>query len=216
MPFVGTTTGGAWPSSGTTVLNCGDRERMAIEEALRVVLDPVLLADIHGRGGELTRLAELLGAKNLDNINLDCNGSECTDSKNAYSEFGGNTTTFCSGGLPPRTSQQATNSTMFHELVHQCGGAELDAWSLEQTFFSGRGFNRGPGRSYCVSPGTGWPRADTMGLRFGTFVVWNPATGEVFAKTLSGGGWPSSPTPAPGNRLLGPDPWWQCDPTADL
>jgi len=213
MPFVMTTSGGAWPSGGNSVPNCDATQQAAIRAALDVVLNTDFIASVRDKGGELSTLADLLAAKNFDNINFDCGGSNCTEGKFAFSVFRGNTTTFCAGALPP-TSQAVTNSTLFHELVHQCGGAELDAWSLEETFFTGRGFSRGnpsAGR-YCDSFGTGWPSpAAASGLRVGTFVVWNPMTGEVFTKVISGGGWPSSPMAGPGTRLLGPDNWWRCD-----
>ena len=144
MPFVGTTTGGgAWPSGGgTTVPNCTETQQAAILEAIRVVLDSTQIGDVRVQGGELVTLADRLAAKNIDNMNIDCSGSECSEGKAAYSVFGGNTTTFCPLSLPPRT-QELTNSTLFHELVHQCGGGELDAWALEEHFFTGRGYSRG-------------------------------------------------------------------------
>ena len=214
MPFVGRTTGGAWPSGGTTVTNCDASQQSAILAAINFVLvTSGKVNAVRAFGGELVTLADKLAAKNMSNINIDCSGSECTPGKLAYSVFNGDTTTFCGGSLPPM-SQGTTNSTLFHELVHQCGGIELDAWSLEETFFTGIGYSRGnpPQARYCDTVGTD-PGIEVAGsgLRQGTFVVWNPQTGEVFTKVLSGGSWPSAPTPTPAMRLLGPDRWWMCN-----
>ena len=213
MPWVMTTTGGAWPSAGVSVPNCDPTQQAAITTALNTVLG--MINTVRAKGGELGTLADKLAAKNFNNINFDCNSSGCNElegMKNAFSVFNGNTTTFCANALPPHV-QGVTNSTLFHELVHQCGGGELDAWSLEETFFTGQGYSRGnpPAAHYCDQIGTAFPaQSDAMGFRVGPFVMWNPSTGEVFAKVISSGAWPSSSTTSPGTRLIGPDNWWVC------
>jgi len=187
---------------------------------VKAVLNDDTIKAVRDKGGQLASLADKLAAKNFSkNFYLDCGGSNCTPDKNAFTErpvqqagSEGKLTTFCSNALPPNP-QAVTNSTLFHELVHQCGGGELDAWALEETFFTGSGYSRGspPAPRYCESPGNGIPSADATGLRVGIFVMWNPTTGEVFVRVLSDGPWLSPPKSTPGTRLIGPDNWWKCD-----
>lgn len=80
------------------------------------------------------------------------------------------------------SGQQRLNSVFFHELIHACGGDELDAEGLENHCFHGAGatpptpddfrlFRLGPNRQ-------GWVA--------GRFLLWNPRTGQLFVKGPDG------------------------------
>ena len=105
----------------------------------------------------------------------------------------------CDLALPLTGAQVDTDVTVFHELIHSCGGGEIDSWSMENHFYAGHG--------------TFTPGAATVdgflsetsdiggGLRAGTFIVWERTTGRVFVKVESGGSWNSGPSISRGTEL---------------
>jgi hypothetical protein len=89
--------------------------------------------------------------------------------------------------------------TVFHELIHSCGGLEIDSWALENHCYQGHGtFNPS---AATVNGFIGETSDIGGGLRAATFVVWERATGRVFVKVQSGGSWNSSPTISRGTEL---------------
>jgi hypothetical protein len=195
MPFKTHTEGGSWNSPGREVNNCNSDERDAIRAAFRFLRSDgqPCVDDIGG----LDNLANCLEGKTVDSVEIDCLGSSCDVFGTA--PLNGNSINMCPSSLPPNL-QVDCDVTVFHELIHSCGGLEIDAWSLENHCYDGHG--------------TFDPSEDTVdgflsetsnvgdGLRAGTFVVWERDTGKVFVKVESGGGWNSSPTISRGTQLL--------------
>jgi hypothetical protein len=196
MTFVTHTVGGGWSGGGTQVANCSTAEMAAIRAAF---------TDVQNRG---RNCASALGIGALDSclasrgneatIALDCRGAGC-GGVFGFSHVNGNDITFCDDALPPNGLQQDTDVTMFHELVHCCGGVEVDAWSLENHCYARHGTIT---PSSAVVAGFRGETSDVGGgLRAGTFVVWEPATGKVFVKVTSGGSWNSAATVGRGAQL---------------
>lgn len=74
--------------------------------------------------------------------------------------------------------QERVNAVVFHELIHVCGGYELDAEAFENHCFRRAGATRPTRRDFrlfreCRHAG---------GLRAGKFVLWAPDSGRVFVK----------------------------------
>jgi hypothetical protein len=196
MSFKTHTEGGSWTGGGTEVPNCNLNERNAITSAFRF-LSSNGIPCVDGIGG-LGNLAGCLRGKTLESVEIDCRGSNC-DGNFGTAPRNGNSINLCGPALPPDGVQADTDVTVFHELIHSCGGMELDSWSLENHCYVGRG-TFDPASS--VVNGFLDETSDVGdGLRAATFVVWEPATGRVFVKVETGGSWNSSPTISRGNEL---------------
>lgn len=202
MPFKTHTEGGGWLGGGKEVPNCSITKQAAIKVAFALVqtIGRPCVAAIGGLDG----LANCLSGKTVDTVDIDCCGSSCgptcSDAFATTDSIGGNLITFCNPALPPTYSDQNDcDATAFHELVHSCGGMEIDAWSLENHCYLGRGTIN---PSSIVVQGFLSETTDIGGgLRAGNFVVWERSTGKVFVKVVSGGGWLSSPTISKGNPI---------------
>jgi hypothetical protein len=196
MGFETHTEGGSWNGGGTEVPNCNLDERNAIRAAFRF-LQSSGVPCVAGIGG-LDSLATCLRGKTIEKVEIDCHGGDCNGNFGTAPRDG-DEINLCNPALPPDGIQADTDVTVFHELIHSCGGMELDAWALENHCYAGHG--------------TFTPSADTVrgfedetsdagdGLRAGTFLVWEPDTGRVFVKIESGGSWNSSPTISRGAEL---------------
>jgi hypothetical protein len=199
MPFKTHTEGGSWTGGGTEVPNCNLAERNAITAAFNFMQNTIR-PQVAAVGGECATLASRLASKTVAAVEIDCRGAGC-DGAFGTAPRGGNSINMCPPALPPNV-QANTDVTAFHEIVHSCGGGELDSWALENRFYVGRGtFTPGGGvvAGFCgeTSPVGG-------GLRAGTFVVWNPGTGQVSVKVMTGGSWTSGPTITAGTQILAP------------
>lgn len=198
MSFKTHTEGGSWSGGGTEVLNCTLTERNAITTAF-ADKDSRGVPGLNGMGGFGT-LAACMSGKTTTSVEIDCRGPSCS-SGNAFGTAprNGNSIDMCAAALPPAGVQADCDVTVFHELIHSCGGAEVDAWSLENQFYQGHGtFTPG------VTTVMGFVGETTDiggGLRAGQFVVWERATGRAFVKVLSGGSWNSGPTVSAGAQL---------------
>ncbi len=145
---------------------------------------------MNGIGG-LNSLVSCLQGKTVASVEIDCRASNCNGAFGT-APLNGNSINLCDPALPPTGVQADTDVTVFHELVHSCGGLELDSWALENHCYVGRG-TFDPANAVV----NGFlDETDDLGdgLRAATFVVWEPATGLVFVKVESGGSWNSSPT----------------------
>jgi hypothetical protein len=215
LPFLGTTTGGSWfgvLGVGGVLPTCNTPRQNSITTAFNFIpngssTESSPLSRIVAFGG-LNELANRLRQKTLAFTDIDCCGTRlpCDMTGTCLGNFGrsfrgGNYLNMCRPALPPDfNNQRECDVTVFHELVHCCGGLEIDAWSLENHFYASHG---------TTSPGGGLKAtftAETLnlggGLRAGTFVLWNTVTARVFVKTISGGSWLSSGTITPGAQIL--------------
>lgn len=197
MSFKTHTEGGSWTGGGTEVFNCNLTERNAIEAAFNFMVAsgiPCL-----NRTGGLTSLANCLSGKTVSSVEIDCRGSSCRSGVFGTAPRGGSSINMCDLGLPPTGVAADTDVTVFHELIHSCGGGELDSWSLENHCYRGHGtINPGP---TTVAGFIGQTADLGGGLRAGEYVVWEPGTGRVFVKVSTGGSWTSSPTISRGAEL---------------
>ncbi len=197
MAFKTHTEGGSWNGGGTEVPNCVLAERNAITTAFNF-MNSSALGPMAAAGGRAADLSGCLTGKTVSSVEIDCRGSGC-DGVFGRAPLGGNSINMCDLALPPTGTQVDTDVTLFHELIHSCGGLEIDSWAMENHLYVGHG--------------TFVPAAATIdafcsetsdiggGLRAGTFVVWESATGRVFVKVESGGSWNSGPTISRGTEL---------------
>lgn len=198
MPFVGRTVGGSWLGGGTFVPNCNATNQASITLAF-ATLNRIGITCCVNLGG-LDQLVNCLRGKTVASVNIDCCASSCGANCNA--NFGtaplcGNSINMCNPALPANP-QANCDVTVFHELIHSCCGLEIDAWSLENHCYVGRGtFNpSGLGPTFLSET------SDVGGgLRAGRFVVVERTTGRVFVKRETGGSWISSPTITRGTEL---------------
>ncbi|MDH3259476.1 MAG: hypothetical protein OEM81_04535 [Acidimicrobiia bacterium] len=201
MPFVTHTEGGSWSGGGTEVPNCNLNDRNAITSAFNFMQNTIR-AQVAALGGECATLANRLAGKTIASVNVDCLGGSCRAGIFGTAPRDGDSINMCALALPPNV-QADTDVTVFHEIVHSCGGGELDSWALENRFYVGRGTINPGGAT--VNAFCGETSAIGGGLRAGEFVVWNPSTGQVSVKVLSGGSWSSGPTANAGAQVLAPN-----------
>lgn len=196
MGFDTHTEGGSWTGGGDEVPNCNLQERNAIRAAFNFLQSDGVPC-VAGIGG-LDGLADCLRGKTVDSVEIDCHGGSCNGAFGT-AHRGGNDINMCNPALPPDGIQVDTDVTVFHELIHSCGGGELDSWALENHCYAGHGTFT-PGQD-TVRDFEGETSDEGGGLRAGTFLVWEPGTGRVFVKVESGGSWNSSPTVSRGAEL---------------
>ena len=137
MPFETHTEGGNWAGGGTDVFNCSLNERNAITAGFNF-MQGTIRAQVAALGGECGTLATRLAGKTVASVDIDCRGGSCASTTFGTAPRNGDSINLCALGLPPNT-QADTDVTVFHEIVHSCGGGELDAWALENRFYVGRG-----------------------------------------------------------------------------
>jgi hypothetical protein len=83
--------------------------------------------------------------------------------------------------------QDRVNAVLFHELIHTCGGEEMDGEGLECHCFAGQGATM-PGRSdFTLFE----KRQSANGYYAGRYLLWHPATGQVYVS--NGPGVPGAP-----------------------
>lgn len=196
MSFKTHTEGGSWTGGGTEVANCNAAEQAVIRTAF-AYMNSSGIPCLDGIGG-LGSLSGCLSGKTLTSVEVDCRGGSCNGAFGTAPK-GGDSINMCGPALPPTGNQQDTDVTLFHELVHSCGGGELDSWALENHCYTGHGTFDPSAASVNGFEGETSDVGD--GLRAGEFVVWEPATGRVFVKVETGGSWNSSPTVSRGAEI---------------
>ncbi len=110
-------------------------------------------------------------------IEIDCPDSGC-DGLDGFQS--GNKISMCV------TSGNRLGPVLLHELVHACGGTELDSEAVEWKCFAGNG---------ATAPYKDWDKfkdeTSSFGgdenVRVGKYVIWDSETGEVWAKDAEGG-----------------------------
>ena len=185
-----TTTGGGWLGGGTVTFDCSATQRSDITAAFRRFIGAACLDCFPGLRDQLRR--------KWDEIEIDCTDPACSglDGRNS-----GNSILMCN------TSPGRVGPVLLHEMVHACGGTELDSEAVEHACFAGSG---------ATAPfGDDWDkfRSETDELdgnaieRVGTFVIWNSDTGEVWSKVVSGGGWVGGGDVSKGSRCFQSESW---------
>ena len=196
MPFVGRTVGGSWLGGGTFVPNCNVTNQSAITTGFNILTTLGIPCAVNL--GNLDQLVNCLRGKTVGSVSIDCCDPSCGTGCNqnfGTAPRGGNSITLCSPALPPNT-QADCDVTVFHELIHSCGGTEIDSWSLENHCYAGHGTFDPSGQDFLSQT------TDVGGgLRAGTFVVVERTTGRVFVKRQTGGSWLSPPTITRGAEL---------------
>ena len=169
-----------------------------------------LVPRINAMGGECATLATCLGGKSVSSVYITC--ANCAgrlgsiDRAFASSSPSGSSLQLCLSALGSHANQATVNSLVFRELIRLCWGEELDALGLDYYFTAVD--TSGPMPVYWPVPQTvkdfmctgstslDAPGAVATGLRVGTFIVWNPLSGTLFAKQrlsagsgIGGSGW---------------------------
>ena len=164
------TEGGSWFGGGTEVRDCNPTQVQAIENAFNNFINLPCLDCFPGLRDCLRRT--------WDTIQIDCTGFECNDVSGR--QFGG-TVWVCD------TSAGQVGPVLLHELVHACGGGELDSVAAENSCFFGNG---------ALDPSAEWDtiRSGTSALdgdeniRVGQFAIWDTRTGDVWGRSRDGNG----------------------------
>jgi hypothetical protein len=149
----------------------------AQEQMVRVALQAAaarLTAGVCGLPGledlRFCLLGRLAGSLPLVIRCADCGGVAA----DGFTPTGNNVIGICHGAFGQ--GQNRLNAVLFHELVHTCGGEEMDGEALESHCFNGTGSTPpGPGdfRLFEKHPVPG-------GFYAGRYVLWHPATGQVY------------------------------------
>jgi len=183
------TEGGSWYGGGTEVPDCNVDQRNAITRAFDAFIDRSCLDCFPGLRSRLR--------EKWKDIEIDCTDEDC---KKLDGRQSGNSILICN------TSATRVGPVLLHELVHACDGTEMDSEAVEHACFVGNGAT--------APSGDDWDkfRSETDELdgnekeRVGEYVIWNSDTGEVWAKSKSGGGWGGGTT-LKGTRCFQSDDW---------
>jgi hypothetical protein len=190
------TEGGGWLGGGREVRDCSDSQQNAIIAAFNGFIDNPCLDCFPG-------LRECLRPK-FDDIEIDCTDDDCSKLDGRMS---GNRLLICNTSVP------RVNAILLHELVHACGGTELDSEAVEHACFNGNGATLPFGDDTDSESDWAKFRSETSALdgneieRVGKFVIWNSDTGEVWARAEEGGGWLGGGTTVKGDRCFQSDGW---------
>lgn len=184
------TEGGSWTGGGREVIDCSEAQQNAITNAFNNFIDRDCLNCFPGLRGCLRQKWD-------NEIEIDCTDSACSRLDGRQS---GNKILICN------TNRNRVGPVLLHELVHACGGTELDSEAVEHACFNGNGAT--------LPFGDDWDkfRSETSALddnekeRVGKYVIWNSDTGEVWARRQEGGGWGGGRT-VKGNRCFQSDGW---------
>lgn len=165
------------------VPSCDAGEENAIRLAFNKIQN-VIIPEVNALGGECRTLAGCLRGKALSTLNITCEDCELDG---YVPELGSNFVNICYRVLPPRSTLAQLTATLFHELVHTCGGNDVDAYHLTHALFWQDGAETEPSvkgfEDMCKCEN--W-----HGHRVGKFVSWYPDTGASWIRMrVSPGGY---------------------------
>jgi hypothetical protein len=161
--------GGSWSGGGTQVRDCSSTQQTRITNAYNNFISDNCLDCFPG-------LEDCIRGK-WASIEIDCTDPDCSGLDGRQS---GNKILICN------TSTTRVGPVLLHELVHACGGTELDSEAVEHHCFNGNG---------ATLPTSGdWDKfkSETSSYhgndneRVGKYVIWNSDTGEVWGKKSDG------------------------------
>ncbi len=158
----------------------GQEER--IEKAIRTVEE--LSARTKGFRGESEEFRERMGAilrkDSGRKLNLRYHGNQGRCQRVKSYTRGYYTIWICGKVFKERRERQA--AVLFHEMVHACGGEELDAETLERVYFKDRGATR-PDRNDFEE----FESRDNQGRWFTLRRGWSRGVAVVYRKNTSNG-----------------------------
>lgn len=172
MAFKTHTEGGGWlGGAATTVTNCNANEVSMIRTAFAFLVSTgqPCVAGISG----LSALASCLGGKSEGTVEIDCRAGGCSGTMRVTASS--TDINICGDAF---ASQFEVDAAVFHALVLQCGGQEIDAWAIENHCYAGHG-TRDPSKA--VRESVLVPGSTDLGnkQRRGAFVSWDGNTGTV-------------------------------------
>jgi len=162
--------GGSWLGGGVDVTDCSGPQITAINNAFNNFINSSCLNCFPGLRDCLQRTFET--------IEIDCTGSECD---NVSGSASGGKIWICD------TSPGQVGPVLLHELVHVCGGGELDAVAVENNCFFGNGALDPAVEWDTIRSGTG-AFGGNQDIRVGRWVTWNTLTGQVWGGNTTSGG----------------------------
>ena len=176
--------------------NCNSAQRDAINGAFDTIHNPASgrIKKVKDLGGECVRLATLLESKTITSktavpptgygspgptsLWIDC--IDCDPGVyEAYTSKAGTRISFCNDSLPPSGIPSSVEHLLFHELIHACGGRQIDAFALTYYVY----FNFGPGtanKEEMCRDSVLLIEGIPPGIRRGEFVGWDPVYGSLF------------------------------------
>lgn len=170
------TEGGSWNGGGSDVRNCNSTQQSTITNAFNRFIDHNCLDCFPG-------LENCLKDK-WEDVEIDC---DCSDlPSNVVGRRQGNKIWLCN------TTSNRIGSLLLHELVHLCGGTELDSEAVEHACFDGSGATLPTSDDWTKFIDETDPLDGNEDERVGKYVIWNRETGNVWGRTSEGGGWGSS------------------------
>ncbi len=195
------TEGGSWNGGGTEVPNCSLSQRNMLTTAFNTFINDNCLDCFPG-------LEDCIRDK-WESIEVDCHDTACqNNSWNGYQS--GNKLVICQSTFD--AGQSRVNAVLLHELVHSCGGTELDSEAVEFACLNGAG---------ATLPSSGdWVKFfdetsewdGNPDVRKGKWVIWDSTTGEVWGIDKSEGGWNGSSEESRGDRCFISNSWIMADP----
>lgn len=184
------TEGGSWNGGGTEVRDCSVTQQRDITNAFNNFINSAALNCSPG-------IRDKLRSK-FNDVEIDCTDSECSRLDGRTS---GNKILICN------TTPTRVGPVLLHELVHACGGTELDAEAIEHACFVFNGATAPFGDDWDKFRSETDELNDNEKERVGEFVIWNSDTGEVWQKIVEGGSWASSGTVRKGTRCFQSNDW---------
>jgi hypothetical protein len=152
------------------------------------------LPEIRGRGADWAKLADLMEMQTVDSLSIACSG--CRGGNPMSSNADSKSLEVCLD-----TSQRNLLAYwLVVEVVHLCGGTDLDAWAVKNWLFS---VNKGsyPYSWYPLAAQekalmcAGGRRLPTLPYLAGEFTVWDNVTGNLWPSLhLSTGVFPRQPS----------------------
>jgi hypothetical protein len=184
------TEGGDWTGGGTQVRDCTADQQTRIINAFNAFINAPCLNCFPG-------LRDCLNQK-WNEIEIDCTDPDCSglDGRNS-----GNKILMCN------TSASRVGPVLLHEMVHACGGTELDSEAVEHACFNGSGATLPFGDDWDKFKSETSEFNGNSSERKGKWVIWNMETGEVWGIVKEGGSWNSGPTESKGSRCFQSDNW---------
>ncbi len=179
-------------------ITCRPSARTAIDKACDKI-SRFAIPDLRMLGGQAVVLADCLTSK-LPTVTVYCEA--CDPQVGGHAPLGGDHITICYWDLPPAL-QEWTDATVLHELIHSCGGNDLDAYVLVAYLYWSMG---------AFPPSTQYEfdamcndRDRWASLPVGKFVAWVPWTGSVYIRLrLPDGTWTLIQRPI----LISNNPGW--------